>query len=387
MFKLHTVDVYLWTAEDASLLLDSLKRVLVEGQLRLHDVPPGLAEHRNSMSPVVQQLEQAAISPQNKYGRSASISTTHTSHSQAVNAMPAASRAAETPVQGGAQQQPYTAIAAYNPAAPAAPEPIAHREKTPPPLDADAGNGLLAAQRHETVPQFAGPPQQQAFGPQAGQPFFAGPPTAAAPGAQPGLQRTATGPYGGPSPPQQQQPYAPAFAGPPTQDPNAHLYAQQPHPGVTRAATFAGYPTYPLQQGTSPPAAGAVPSQSPQHSPHLYQQSHSVPLGSPPLPAGQPPAYQSQHYAYGHHDSNNINHSIHQMAYIPEQGKGAGMPAQAGPGQAAATGWLENRINKTTKAETQYGKVAGKAEAQIEGKTSKFEKRFNKLLKKLDDGV
>ena len=50
---------------------------------------------------------------------------------------------------------------------PAAPEPIAHREKTPPPADAASGTGLAAAAMHEHGAQGYGP--QPGYGsPQGG---------------------------------------------------------------------------------------------------------------------------------------------------------------------------------------------------------------------------
>src|SRR5579871_1011879 len=179
MYKIHTIDIYLWTADDGSLFLDSLKRVVSDPQLRIFDAPP--PEHRDSMSPVVQQLERVAIStPQ----RTDSISTTHTSHSQPANMSRGTPVSLPTSAPTEAAQQ-YAPIAAYNPAAPPAPEPIAHREKTPPPPDGATGTGLKVASQHEAgIPQFAGPPQQ-AYGQQ---PYLSGTPSQ----PQPGIQRSNT---------------------------------------------------------------------------------------------------------------------------------------------------------------------------------------------------
>jgi len=182
MYKIHTIDIYFWTADDGSLFLDSLKRVVTEPQLRIFDAPP--TEHRDSMSPVVQQLERVAVStPQ----RTDSISTTHTSHSQPPNI--SRGTPVSLPVSAPAEAaQQYAPIAAYNPAAPQAPEPIAHREKTPPPPDGATGTGLKAASQYESgISQFSGPPQQ-AYGQQ---PYLSGPPSQ----PQPGIQRSNTIPY------------------------------------------------------------------------------------------------------------------------------------------------------------------------------------------------
>lgn len=49
------------------------------------------------------------------------------------------------------EQQTNFVPMAYNPAAPAAPEPIAHREKTPPPIDGAGGTGLAQAAYHDNM--------------------------------------------------------------------------------------------------------------------------------------------------------------------------------------------------------------------------------------------
>src|ERR1700712_3311097 len=51
MYKIHTIDIYLWKADDASLLLDSFKRVLHAHQLQVDGAPPvPHPEFRDSMS-------------------------------------------------------------------------------------------------------------------------------------------------------------------------------------------------------------------------------------------------------------------------------------------------------------------------------------------------
>ncbi|KAL9102666.1 MAG: hypothetical protein Q9163_002220 [Psora crenata] len=132
LFHLHTVDIYFWTVQDADSFVGCLRRLLQHDQVELLDIPPAPAAHEKVMSPVVQQLENLAIQdPAYQSGHSKNTS--------------------DTPIPVGSNETPKAAASAtfqplaYNPAAPAAPEPIRHREKTPPPVDADAGTGLAAA--------------------------------------------------------------------------------------------------------------------------------------------------------------------------------------------------------------------------------------------------
>lgn len=151
MYPLHTLDLYFWTPEDASLFLDSIRRVLQPHQLQIIRNPnatPQHSEHKtDALSPVIARLESAAIS---HTSRSASISTT-----QSFPGPPTAPAPATSPPN---EQPPSYAPMAYNPAAPAAPEPIAHREKTPPPPDATDGTGLgNAAIKDQHASQYGNP--------------------------------------------------------------------------------------------------------------------------------------------------------------------------------------------------------------------------------------
>lgn len=349
MYKLHTVDLYFWTAEDGSLFLDSLRRVLVEGQIRVLDAPP--SEHRDSMSPVVQQLERVAVSTPSMPVRADSISTTQSQPARHTPASPPASVSSDATPQ-------YAPVTAYNPAAPVAPEPIAHREKTPPPADAASGTGLKAATHYDAgAPQFSGPPQQ-AYGQQ---PYFSGPP--GQPQPSPGIQRSTTYTTTPPTQPQP-SPYGPTFAGPPTQtvgqDPNAQFMPQQVQRQVIMPTSFG-----PFAQSTIPsavPGASAAPTGAPPaYSPGYADPNAQFMPQQQPAPQQQQP--QQPNYVYGEHATNNISHSIHNQLYIPEEGAGHGHgPAQAGPGQASAVGRLE--------------KQAGR-----------YEKKINSFFKRLDKGV
>ena len=129
---LHTVDLYFWTAQDADSFIGNVRRLLQHDQVDLLDQPPAQASRDKVISPVVQQLENVAIQDPTYQPTSPSSS----SQAQITRGRQ------ETPTSSDAG--PYQPLA-YNPAAPAAPEPIRHREKTPPPIDAESGTGLGAA--------------------------------------------------------------------------------------------------------------------------------------------------------------------------------------------------------------------------------------------------
>ena len=143
LLHLHTLDIYFWTIQDADSFIASTRKLLQHDQLELLDMPSAAVSHEKAMSPVVQQLESAAIDdPAYHNGQTRSSRTTSPSYSGTPknDAAPAA-LGRDLPRADSANFQPL----AYNPAAPAAPEPIKHREKTPPPVDAETGTGLAAA--------------------------------------------------------------------------------------------------------------------------------------------------------------------------------------------------------------------------------------------------
>lgn len=141
---LHSLDIYFWTAEDSAKFVDQCKRILPGRQMLLtpsdpsrnNDKRQSRTEHDHTASPIVQQLEHAAVT--DAYRPRASTASTVQSHPTRSDSAGRTSSRVESPA-------PLLVPAAYNPAAPAAPERIAHREKTPPPLSAAAGTGLGAA--------------------------------------------------------------------------------------------------------------------------------------------------------------------------------------------------------------------------------------------------
>ena len=326
LYKINTLDIYLWTEKDATTLLGLFQAELPAEKLAIKDAPSNLqkpAEHRDSMSPVVQQLEKTAIGDHFSPERAGS-----TTSGVSMPAPPTSATGARTSPQP-AQQQP--APMAYNPAAPAAPEPIMHREKTPPPVDATPGTGLNGATEYSSAPQqqyanvpntfqssnyqptpthsfFSAAPQQQQQ--QARHPSvtsFPGPPMQGTPPPG-GIQRTGSlpppppPPGSGPSP----QPYNPAFAPPPGQSGTPQPTSPPPHQqSFNRQSTFGA----PVQQyanynpSTTPsfgPTALASPGlSSPGMAPPNLQtqtsyssQQQQQQQQQPPTPSA-PPAYSS----------------------------------------------------------------------------------------------
>lgn len=273
LYRLHTLDIYFWTQEDADLFLDTVERYLSAGQLET-DRPRQQASDAH-MSTVVQNLENMAVTdPAYQQGRlrdsrgemvAASQHAPHSASTQGTGSDYQSSLRDQGPATGYAQ-------VAYNPAAPPAPEPIKYREKTPPPPDAANGTGLVAAGladqgQHYAASQSApsggyGPAQVPGgLGPQHG--YASPPPSAGFP------------PRGSVS---SQPSTVPSFAPPPiqTQNPNAHLLPQQSAAAQQyvpagagssheedHEAPIGGYSSYSY---TNPPQQPYQPS-------HLYQQN------------------------------------------------------------------------------------------------------------------
>lgn len=297
--------------DDADQFLNTISRVLAASQL---DTDRGNAsgQPEQQMSSVVQQLENVAVSdPAYQNGQ------TPNSRSEP-NAVPApvsqgtpqtmsfpppppsgppvdqqqvnSNSSIHSPAEEKKEPENLAPLP-YNPAAPAAPEPIKQREKTPPPEDGTEGIGLLAAAAADQGLPYT-PPHQVGSGPGMS---FAPPPTSPPvnpyTGAQPvaptgyaspppsaGLPRSATFPLQHQQPVQspgfppyhQQQPHPTTQAwpgspgsmtfAPPPQDPNAHLYAQQvygtpqspPHQMGHQVPPIGGYSNYSYEQPSAP---------------------------------------------------------------------------------------------------------------------------------------
>ncbi|KAF2022058.1 hypothetical protein BU24DRAFT_417704 [Aaosphaeria arxii CBS 175.79] len=354
MYRLHTVELYFWTVDDSTMFLDQMRRVVQSHQLQIVANPqltPSHAEHKNDMmNPVVAKLEKAAISHNS---RSPSISTT-----QSFPGPPTAPPPQSSPPAADASTS--FAPMAYNPAAPAAPEPIAHREKTPPPLDAADGTGLGHAAAQDHPPQYANP-LQNSFSPQPTTgPYIPGPPsrTSNYNTPSPGVQRTnTTGSI--PPPPQSPPAFAPPPAGPPpgTYDPHG---SSTPQPGSQRQSVvpvqqFANYPGSP---GHPPVQSPGFPNQSPMpspaFSPQQQQQQQYQPLASPP-PTGGFNQYSYSSTTQQTPGTNPFN--MHQQLYRPTEQEASVVGNEA---------------------------PAGQRQSNIGKRAEKVEKGVGKFLKKLD---
>ncbi|GAB1735026.1 hypothetical protein NU219Hw_g97t1 [Hortaea werneckii] len=328
LYKIHTLDIYLWTENDAASFLQTLRATIPSQYLTVKDAPAPTAstskarspaEHRDSMSPVVQQLEKTAVGSNFPPRAESTISA----HSLPGPPTPATSAGATTS-PGPASPPPQTQQAAYNPAAPAAPEPIAHREKTPPPPEEGAPQQQYGSVPHGYQP--GGPqistPQQSSFssGPSSQQhPMsFAGPPRNTPPGFQQGrnfsggLPPPPPPPGAAPSPYQTQQAgYPPSFPGgsgsghgtpqptsPPPQQQNFHRQSSFGIPAhQTQQQPTQQYATYPQSPGFGPgigSTAGmpGTPGHHPQNQqPNQFQNMYSGQQHQQPPTPSAPPAY------------------------------------------------------------------------------------------------
>ena len=317
LLRLHTLDIYFWTLDDANQFLDIAGRILGKSQLET-DRP---AQSEQPMSSVVQQLENVAVTDpayqngQTPNSRSEFPSTTAPTAqaTQQIPTFPPPPPSGPTSEQQSPaeQSQPPESFAPlpYNPAAPAAPEPIKHREKTPPPEDGADGTGLAAAVAADNGIPYT--PQSQAGGPvgmaalttpQSSQGIsYANIPTNAATGyASPppsaGLTNPATlssrSSIQSPGLPSYQQSFQPGpmtFA-PPPQDPNAHLYAQQQAqqlhaltqspPHSNQAVQIAGYSNFSYDKSQQQPQPQPQQQQQPAGSEYNVHNQLYIPTDS-----------------------------------------------------------------------------------------------------------
>ncbi|KAI5457942.1 hypothetical protein BGZ63DRAFT_363165 [Mariannaea sp. PMI_226] len=298
-YKLYSLDIYFWTQQDALKFVNGVRMVIQPSQVEILD-EPGPPPQPAPMSSVVQQLEHVAISdPQ--YG--------------AVNPAPKApAPASGSPQHGHTATQATFAPMAYNPAAPAAPETVQYREKTPPP-DEDPLNPLAVAVAHDY--------NKQPFTP--GMP----PPSQFPPGGltSPGLP-------------------APQFGA--------------PQPGLQRTQTM---PTYTNHGNTY-----GVPFPGPPASQPAPQQSIVQPPGQPTPPGanpGVPPPPPGYSYTPQPAQANNpgvVDYSIHQQVYRPSAAEGGSFDKSNYQPKAEVRGRLEEN--------------AGRLERGVTGMLKKFEKKF-----------
>ncbi|RAL11356.1 uncharacterized protein BO97DRAFT_370819 [Aspergillus homomorphus CBS 101889] len=332
LMRLHTLDIYFWTVEDANQFLDIIERNLPAAQVESdrHPYPP---PPQSTISSVVQQLETVAITDpayQNGQTRNsqAEVVANPASNYQAItpsSILPPPPPLASDPVHTGSQfasneQHPDSASQSgplpYNPAAPAAPEPIKHREKTPPPEDYANGTGLAAA---AAAPDQGYPFSSSAAPLSPGLSSLVSSPTSPAPHAT----ATMPGTYASP-PPSTGLSFSPSVTrssslsnplGVPSYTPSflsgestGYQHQQHPHqprsslgstgslPGPPQATTmtFAPPPTDTTAQHTSPTTMTFAPPPTEPISPPSQTQPQAQPQAQAPSYANQYP-YQQGH--------------------------------------------------------------------------------------------
>ena len=336
LFRLHTLDIYFWTKEDAALFVKHCQHTLHQEQLDIDFPIP--TPHAEVMSPVVQQLENVAITDP-AYANGKTPGSAGASSKTAL---------AKTQSKERQDSPQYTPLA-YNPAAPPAPEKRAHREKTPPPPD--PGTGLHAAAYDDhTGPILPGP---VASATQA----FAGPPTSHPYNPSP---TSASHGYSSPSShPSSTAPFSQGFQPPPTTQ-NAHLYGDDKPSMESPTAQILGQsyltsPTQPLQH------------LQPQYPDYLGSHTPVQQTAQRPPPGGYSDySYQQQQAAYnpGYYPSNTGDYNIHSQVYRPTEDEAGGKPPKhgvAGPGAATPGKWEQ----KAEKAEKGINRLLRKAEKKF----------------------
>ena len=250
LFRLHTLDLYFWKADDANAFMGCVGQILQKGQVEILDAPQIRDPHQGVTSPVVQKLETMAVQdPAYQNGRTRDSRTSSIAHgSTSTTSTPQSAARQDTP--NAADPAAFTPMA-YNPAAPPAPEPIRHREKTPPPLDGEQGTGLAAAAHQDHV---------QAFSPM---------PSPLPSQSQSPMSRPSYG----------QSPLSQGFSGPPQIQPYAN-----PHASPPPQTTFSPPPSVPAQRHAS---VASIPP------PPQARQASVSPYGSTPSVASIPQSYTS----------------------------------------------------------------------------------------------
>lgn len=400
-YKLHSLDIYFWTQGDALDFVNGIRRVLPPNQVDVQDEPgppppaasAAVTHHHHQpaeVSGLVQKLENAAISENNKAAPSMLPGPPPNAPPGGGVGVPSFAPPPLSAVSAGAgndgSDDPTSATTttsahsfvpmAYNPAAPAAPEQIRHREKTPPPEDdidphplharlaQDANTpfspGLVSGMPHNMSPLSPGIPPPQ-FHAQPGAPSFPGPPI-----GSPGLPPQGYGSGGGGGGVFGAIPATPMTPG---------------HPGLQRAVTVpvtahggvGGFPTSPAplaspygqpqQQHQQTPGV-YTPTYPQQHAQQQIQQTTHTPtpppVTSPGLPPPPPGGYSNYSYTTqqgGGHAANDP-YAIHQMAYRPTENEQSTRYAP----KKEVRGRLEEN--------------AGRLEKGVTGMLKRFEKKF-----------
>ncbi|GAB7332387.1 hypothetical protein MBLNU13_g04203t2 [Cladosporium sp. NU13] len=411
LYKIHTIDLYLWTEKDAATLLGHLQNIMPLEKLDIRHAPASskasLAEHRDSMSPVVQQLEKTAIGT-HFHPRAESTASVHSFPGPPASAQSGGVAVSPPPAQ---QQLHQPAPMAYNPAAPIAPEPIAHREKTPPPVDDASGSGVPSAvgygsTQYATLPHGFQPSFQPSMPNTPQQSYFSGPPQAQPrqssygnlPGPPQGtppnnIQRTQSGSLPPPPPPPGQTGPSPAqyttsFGPPPT---GQSTQPSSPPPNQTsfnRQSSFG----QPVQQFAS------YPPQSPgflNHQPQQQQQQQPptpsappsynthTPLASPGLPPQQQAAQIAGYSSFSYNSTQQAQPGAYnaQGAYAGDVHNQLYRPTEQ---ESAAQLADKSKMPYVPPQPGQERKDSFSGKYKVNERVDKVEKGVGRFLKKLD---
>lgn len=349
------------------------------------------------MSSVVQQLENVAVSDQKHGDRQITtpisalsnipppppaVSNTATPplhrYTTSRPVSPLEESAAQVPSKSSEPTQSYAPLA-YNPAAPAAPEPVKHREKTPPPPDAAAGTGLgNASFGPPSQPSTAQHPSQGY--PAASMPYSSPPPSAglSQPGQMPPYitHHNSSGSLSFAPPPAAVTTSAPVEAGsqpstmtfaPPPQDHASNFHPNVSAPGGQPGPMAFSPPPQDPSMHFNPQLSFGHQSMTSQYTP--TQQAHYLDRRAS-QPATQQPPIQTPvggYIEYSYNQNNQISHSanpydIHAQVYRPSEAEAVG------------------HYKDTHSDYTQGGRKPGK----ITENAMRVEKGVNRLFKKLE---
>ncbi|KAI0595543.1 hypothetical protein F4775DRAFT_568767 [Biscogniauxia sp. FL1348] len=336
-YKLHSLDIYFWTQTDALQFVNGIRRVLPTSQVEVADEPPPPSHpygQSQDVNPLVQKLEKAAISDAGY-----SIAKPQPQNVPTFAPPP-------TSGSGGEADSPHSFVPmAYNPAQPAAPEQVRHREKTPPPPEEDGHDPLAAAIVRDHVPPYTPGYGATTFSAPPGGPGLPGPPSQAHPGltsplASPGIASPGLVSPGIASP---------GF--PPSQYGHLQRSATMPVSGMASPALASPYgANFPGSPGFAPP-------------PPPPQSQQNTQIQSPGLPAAPPGGYSQYNYttAPPQQAAGPQDYNIHQQLYRPTEHE-----------HAAKYGVYKPK----TESHSRLGQNAERLEKGVTGMLKKFEKKF-----------
>lgn len=369
--------------------MNSVEKMLEPQQVEILDRPNAPEPHEHLMSPVVQKLENVAIEDSAyRDGK------TRNSRPAAPTFSPPPTVPSHESEDAPRSKDPesYKPLA-YNPAAPPAPEPIKHREKTPPPPEAETEGTGLSAAAYSDHTQSVSPFSQPAHGTLSQPPYPTStqPPAFSSPQQYGGLFATpspfaglsglspASGGHAGsmssipPPPPQSgrvssiSSAHAPSRAAstqqhgvssvtsqqtafsPPPRDPNAQFFGgNKPLDSPTAEIlgnSYVGPPPQPLQH------------LQPQYADYLASRAQQAPQGQAQQPGGgySDHTYSQPHRHHHHHHSNQPDgdYDVHGQVYRPtEQEAKYHKPSNAGQ----PTGKLEHQAGRVDKGVNRFFK-------------------------------